>query len=88
MSGIDAAMAIMLLAVFLGGVMLGVIVIVSVASRREDRLRSLAGEAPGPACQGARVLTGARVMGRGVGSAGRRSGGRRRGDGHGMGPDR
>jgi len=41
MSGIEATEAIVLLAIFLGGVMCGVIAIVSVAIRREDRSLSL-----------------------------------------------
>jgi len=58
MSGIEAAVAIFLLIAFIGGVLMGVIVIVSVASRREDRLFSLTGEAPDAVCRGARRFTG------------------------------
>lgn len=57
--------AIMLFAGFLGGFVVGVIVIVSVASRREDSLYSLDGEAPDAACRGARRLTAAGVRGSG-----------------------
>ena len=52
MSGIAVAVAIFLLVAFIGGVVLGVVVIVSVASRREDRLFSLTGEAPDAVCRG------------------------------------
>jgi hypothetical protein len=59
MSGIAVAVAIILLAASIGGVVLGVVLIVSVASKREDRLFSLTGEAPDAVCRGARRLTGA-----------------------------
>ncbi len=58
MSGGAAAEAIAILALFLGGIMLGVLVIVSRAIKREDRSGSLTGAAPGAAARGARVLTG------------------------------
>lgn len=63
MSGIGVAVAIFLLIAFIGGVVLGVIVIVSIASKREDRLYSLTGEAPDAVCRGARWLTGAGTRG-------------------------
>lgn len=63
MSGMQAALAIAILAVFLGGVMLGVVVVVSVASRREDRRRTLPGEAPDAASRGARWVTNAGCRG-------------------------
>ena len=59
MSGSSAAsVAYLILAVFLGGVTLGVVAMVAVAVRREDRLYSLSGAAPGAAARGARFLTG------------------------------
>jgi hypothetical protein len=58
MSGLEAAVAIFLLIAFIGGVIIGVVVIVSIASRREDRLFSLTGEAPDAVCRGARRFTG------------------------------
>jgi hypothetical protein len=58
MSGLEAAVAIFLLIAFIGGVGIGVVVIVSIASRREDRLFSLTGEAPDTVCRGARRFTG------------------------------
>ena len=65
MGGIGAEFAIFSLIVFLGGIFIGVIVVASLASRREDDLHSLTGEAPGPVCQGARWLTGAHTLGSG-----------------------
>jgi hypothetical protein len=52
-----AAVAYLILSVFLGGVTLGIIAMVAVAVRREDRLYSLSGAAPGAAARGARFLT-------------------------------
>jgi hypothetical protein len=46
------------LVIFLGGVALGILVIVSVAIKREDRKFSLTHDAPDAATRGARVLTG------------------------------
>ena len=58
MGGSSAAtVAYLILAVFLGGVTLGIIAMVAVAVRREDRLYSLSGAAPGAAARGARWLT-------------------------------
>jgi len=53
-----AAVAYLILTVFLGGVTLGAIAMVAVAVRREDRRYSLSGAAPGAAARGARFLTG------------------------------
>jgi len=64
MGGSNAGLAIVVLAVFLGGVMLGVVGMVSVAVRREERRLSLFGAAPGAAARGARRLTG--FGGRGI----------------------
>jgi hypothetical protein len=74
MGSIGAVFAIFLLIAFLGGMFIGVIVIASLASRREDDLHSLTGEAPGPACEGTRRLTGAHTRGSGFVSAAIRSG--------------
>jgi hypothetical protein len=56
MSGIEATDAIWILAVFLGGIALGVVAIVSAAIRREDRRFSLSGAAPDSLTQGTRIL--------------------------------
>lgn len=63
--GEDAIAAIMFLVGFLGGVVVGIIVTVSVASRREDSLCTLDGEAPDAVCRGARRLTGMGALGSG-----------------------
>ena len=57
MSGSAASVAYLILAVFLAGVTLGVVAMVAVAVRKEDRLYSLSGAAPGAAARGARWLT-------------------------------
>ncbi len=74
MGGIEAGVAIFLLIAFIGGIAIGGIAIVSFASRREDKLHSLTGQAPGPVCQGARILTGLGVRGTGFYSAAPRPG--------------
>ena len=58
MSGMEAADAIGILAIFLGGILLGVIAIIAAAIRREDRRYSLNGAAPDTLTQGARMLIG------------------------------
>jgi hypothetical protein len=58
MNGSAATVAYVILVVFLGGVAIGVIAMVAVAVRREDRRLSLSGAAPGAAARGARRLTG------------------------------
>jgi hypothetical protein len=58
MSSSAASVAYLILATFLGGVTLGVVVMVAIAVRRADRLYSLSGVAPGAAARGARWLTG------------------------------
>ena len=63
MSGTGVAVAIFLLIAFIGGVVLGVIVIVSIASKREDRLYSLTRQAPDAMCRGARLLIGVGTRG-------------------------
>jgi hypothetical protein len=57
MGGSAASVAFLILATFLGGVTLGVVAMVSVAIKKEDRLYSLDGAAPGAAARGARFLT-------------------------------
>ena len=57
MGGSAASVAYVILAVFLGGVTLGVVAMVAIAVRREDRLYSLDGPAPGAAARGTRWLT-------------------------------
>ncbi len=57
MNGNAASVAYLVLAVFLAGVTLGVVAMVAVAVRKEDRLFSLSGAAPGAAARGARWLT-------------------------------
>ena len=57
MAGSAAPVAYLILAVFLGGVTIGVVAMVAVAVRREDRLFSLSCAAPGVAARGARWLT-------------------------------
>ena len=63
MSGIEVAAAMGILFAFVIGIVIGVVLIISIASRREDRLFSLWGEAPDAACQGARRLVGVWVRG-------------------------
>jgi hypothetical protein len=64
MGGIEAGEVIALLAIFLGGVTFGVLVIVSMAIKREDRRSTLtrrsnlSWRAPDAAARGARLLTG------------------------------
>jgi hypothetical protein len=57
MIGSAASVAYLILVVFLGGVTLGVLAMVAVAIRREDRRFSLSGVAPGAAARGTRWLT-------------------------------
>jgi hypothetical protein len=57
MTGSGASVAYFILAAFFGGVTLGVIAMVSIAIKREDRLYSLSGAAPGAAARGARWIT-------------------------------
>ena len=58
MSGSSAAsVAYLILAVFFSGFSLGVVAMVAVAVRREDRLYSLDGPAPGAVARGARFFT-------------------------------
>jgi len=57
MNGSAASVAYLILATFLGGVTLGIVAMVAIAIRREDRLYSLSAAAPGAAARGARFLT-------------------------------
>jgi hypothetical protein len=57
MSGNAASVAYGILAGFGVGTVIGVIAMVAVAIRREDRRFSLSGAAPGAVARGARVLT-------------------------------
>ena len=52
-----ASVAFLILAVFLSGVAIGVVAMVAIAVRREDRLYSLDGPAPGAVARGARFFT-------------------------------
>ncbi len=63
MSGIEVVAAMGILFAFTIGIVIGVALIVSVASRREDHLFSLWGEAPDASCRGARRLVGLWVRG-------------------------
>jgi hypothetical protein len=56
MSGMEATDAIEILAIFLGGIVLGVVLIVSAAIKREERRFSLGAAAPDFLTQGARIL--------------------------------
>ncbi len=53
-----AAAGFIFLAIFLSGLVIGVLTAVAVAVRREDRRYSLSGAAPGVLARGARRLTG------------------------------
>jgi len=53
-----AAAGFIFLAIFLGGVVIGLLATVAVAVRSEDRRYSLSGPAPGMLARGARRLTG------------------------------
>ena len=63
MSSVEVAAGLGILGIFILGIAIGIVLIVSFASRREDRLYSLWGKAPDPACQGARRLLGVWVRG-------------------------
>jgi hypothetical protein len=58
MSGIEATDAIWILAIFLGGIVLGMVVIVSAAIKREERRFTLGKAAPDALTRGARMLIG------------------------------
>lgn len=54
----NGGLAVAILAVFLIGVAIGVVIIAAVASRREDRFKSFYGPAPDAATRGARRVFG------------------------------
>ena len=58
MTGADAVAGTAFLVIFLFGVLLGVLVIVSRSSNREDKCKSLKGKPPDAACGGTRRLVG------------------------------
>ncbi len=58
MNGSMASAGFIFLAIFLGGVVIGIVAAVAVAIRREDRRYSLSGVAPGVVARGARRLNG------------------------------
>jgi hypothetical protein len=62
--GSNAGLLIVVIAAFLGGAVFGLVGMVSVAVKREERRQSLFGAAPGAAARGARRLTG--FAGRGI----------------------
>jgi hypothetical protein len=64
MGGSSAGLMIVMLAVFLGGIVLGVVGMVSAAIRREERRLTMFGAAPDAMARGARHLTG--LAGRGI----------------------
>jgi hypothetical protein len=63
MNGSAASVAYLILAVFLGGVVIGVIAMTAIAVRKEDRRYSLSEAAPTPGAAGARWMTGFRSAG-------------------------
>jgi hypothetical protein len=63
MGGVEVVVAMVIVFAFALGIAIGVVLVASFASRREDRLMSLWGEAPGPACGGVRRLVSAGVRG-------------------------
>jgi hypothetical protein len=63
MSVIEIAAAMGILFAFGMGIVIGIVLIVSIASRKEERLFSLWDQAPDAACQGARRLLGVWVRG-------------------------
>ena len=77
MSGSAASVAYLILAVFLGGVVLGAVAMVAVAVRKEERQFSLTGAAPGAATRGARgspaSAARARISGRATGRSDERT---------------
>ena len=63
MGSVDVTVAIVIVFAFVLGMAIGVVLVVSFASRREDRRMSIWGEAPDPACGGVRRLVSAGVRG-------------------------
>jgi hypothetical protein len=70
MSEGEMAMAIVFLIALVFGVVVGVVLIVSVASNREDKRKSLRDQAPDAACDGVRKVVGAGTRGAGWAVAG------------------
>lgn len=70
MDGIDVTVAIVFLIAFLSGITMGIVLIVSVGSRREDRLYSLTDDAPDAMTRGVRRFVGAGSRGMGFRPAG------------------
>jgi len=58
MSGTEAVLAIVVLAVFLTGTMIGLMIAVAVGVRREEHRYSMTGQPPDAASRGARRITG------------------------------
>jgi hypothetical protein len=63
MGSTEVVAAMVIVFAFALGTAIGVVLVASFASRREDRLMSIWGEAPGPACGGVRRLVSAGVRG-------------------------
>ena len=63
MGSVEVVVAMVIVFAFALGIAIGVVLVASFASRREDRLMSLWGEAPGSACGGVRRLVSAGVRG-------------------------
>jgi hypothetical protein len=63
MGSIEVVAAMVIVFAFALGITIGVVLVASFASRREDRLMSLWGEAPDAACGGVRRLVSAGVRG-------------------------
>jgi len=63
MSVIEVAAAVGIFCAFAMGIVIGIVVIVSIASRKEEHLFSLWDKAPDAACAGARRLLGVWVLG-------------------------
>jgi hypothetical protein len=67
MNGISVVVEILFLIAFLFGITFGIVLTASLASRREDKEKSLTSEAPDAACLGTRWLVGAGSRGSGGG---------------------
>ena len=63
MGNAEVVVAMVIVFAFALGMAIGVVLVASFASRREDRRMSLWGKAPDPACGGVRRLVGAGVLG-------------------------
>lgn len=76
MAGSGIVVAIVILVVFLGGGVIGLIAMVAVAVRREERLFSLSGDAPDAVTKGTRRLTAAGSRGVSLADLKKQPGGR------------